>query len=95
MMTIKTTKIELENVVEVTYIPGKDSNNAHKRWLTAMVAVPEESLPHMNEEDKRCGGRLLQAYFDKAAEILKKEIGPVTIYPSHGFRFMGDMIVVH
>lgn len=92
---MKTTKIELENVVEVTYIPEKDNNNVHKRWLTAMVAVPEESLPPMNEEDKRCGGRLLQTYFDKAAQILRNEIGPVTIYPSHGFRFMGDMVVVY
>ena len=62
---MKTTKIELENVVEVTYIPEKDNNNAHKRWLTAMVAVPEESLPPINEEDKRYGSRLLQVYFDK------------------------------
>lgn len=91
---MKTTKIELENVVEVTYIPGKDNNNAHKRWLTAMVTVPEESLPPMSEDEKK-RGRLLQVYFDKAVEILQKEIGPVTIYPSHGFRFMGDMIVVH
>lgn len=92
---MKTTKIELENVVEVTYIPQENNDNAPKTWLTAMVAVPDESLPPISEEDKRCGGRLLQVYFDKAAEILKKEIGPVTIYPSHGFRFMGDMIVVH
>lgn len=92
---MKTTKIELENVVEVTYIPEKDNNNIHKRWLTAMVAVPEELLPPMNEEDKRCGGRLLQTYFDKATQILRNEIGPVTIYPSHGFRFMGDMAMVY
>ena len=92
---MKTTKIELENVVEITYLPDGDKNNPSNTLLTAMVAVPEESLPPMNEEDKRCGGRLLQVYFDKAAEILQNEIGPVNIYPSHGFRFMGDMIVVH
>ena len=92
---MKTTKIELENVVEITYLPDGDKNNPSNTLLTAMVAVPEESLPPMNEEDKRCDGRLLQVYFDKAAEILQNEIGPVNIYPSHGFRFMGDMIVVH
>ena len=92
---MKTTKLELENVVEITSLPDGHPRNPSNTLLTAMVAVPEESLPPMNEEDKRCGGRLLQVYFDKAAEILQNEIGPVNIYPSHGFRFMGDMIVVH
>ena len=46
-------------------------------------------------EDEKERGRLLQVYFDAAAEILQNEVGPVTIYPRHGFRFMGDMIVVH
>lgn len=92
---MKTAKIKLDNVVEVTYLPDRDKNNVPKTYLTAMVAVPEESLPPMSEEDKRCGGRLLRVYFDKAAEILKNEIGPISIYPSQGFRFMGDMIVVY
>lgn len=91
---MKTTKIELENVVEVTYLPEKDRHKFSTTYLTALVAVPEESLPPKSEEEKK-RGRLLRVYFDKAAEILKKEIGPVTIYPSHGFRFMGDMIIVH
>lgn len=89
---MKTNKLKLDNVVEVTYIPQEDNNNALKTWLTAMVAVTEASLPPMSEDDKKYSGRLLQVYFDKAAEILQNEIGPVTIYPSHGFRFMGDMI---
>ena len=33
---MKTNKLELENVVEVTYIPQEDNNNAPKPWLTAM-----------------------------------------------------------
>ena len=92
---MKTSKLQLDNVVEVTYRPETDNNNAIKTWLTAMVAVPEAYLPPMSEDDKKYSGRLLQVYFDKAVEILQNEIGPVTIYPSHGCRFMGDMIVVH
>lgn len=91
---MKTNKIELENVVEVTYRPETDEHNFSKTYLTAMVTVPEESLPPMSEDEKK-RGRLLQVYFDKAVEILQNEIGPVNIYPSHGCRFMGDMIVVH
>ena len=86
---MKTTKIELDNVVEVTYW---DKNNVPKNLLTVMVAVPEESLPPMSEEDKKCGGRLLKAYFDKAAEILSKEVGPITVYEN---RFIGDMTVIY
>lgn len=92
---MKTNKLELTNVVEVTYSTERDENNVPKKLLTAMVHVPEESLPPMSEEDKKYSGRLLQVYFDKAAEILRNEIGPVTIYPSHGFRFMGDMTVIY
>ena len=92
---MKTNKLELDNVVEVTYSIERDENNVPKKLLTAMVHVPEESLPPMSEEDKKYSGRLLQVYFDKAAEILRNEIGPVTIYPSHGFRFMGDMAVIY
>lgn len=91
---MKTSKLQLDNVVEVTYRPETDKPNFSKTYLTAMVAVPEESLPSMTEDEKK-RGRLLQVYFDKAVEILQNEIGPVTIYPSHGCRFMGDMIVVH
>ena len=87
-----TNKLELDNVVEVTYIPQEDNNNAPKTWLTAMISVPEESLPPMSEEDKKCGGRLLKVYFDKAAEILNKEVGPITIYEN---RFIGDMTVIY
>lgn len=46
----------------------------------------------MSEEDKKCGGRLLKVYFDKAPEILNNEIGPITVYES---RFMGNVTVVH
>lgn len=92
---MKTTKIELENVVEITYLPNGDKNNPSNTLLTAMVAVPEESLPPMSEEDKRCGGRLLTVYFNKAVEILKNELGPVEIYPgSDCFRFMGEVTLV-
>lgn len=91
---MKTNKLELDNVVEVTYLPEKDKQNFSTTFLTAMVHVPEESLPPMSEEEKK-RGRLLQVYFDKAAEILRNEIGPVTIYPSHGFRFMGDVAVIY
>ena len=94
---MKTTKIELENVVEITYLPDGDKNNPSNTLLTAMVAVPEESLPPMSEEDKRCGGRLLNMYFDKAVEILKNEIRPFNIYPGYGYgglRFRGTMTMV-
>ena len=87
-----TNKHELDNVVEVTYIPQEDNNNTPKTWLTAVVSVPEESLPPMSEKDKKCGGRLLKVYFDKAAEILNKEVGPITIYEN---RFIGDMTVIY
>ena len=86
---MKTSELELENVVEVTYW---NTNDDTKTFLTAIVQVPEESLPPMSEEDKKCGGRLLKVYFDKAAEILNKEIGPITVYES---RFMGNVTVVH
>lgn len=92
---MNTNKLELANVVEVTYFTERDKNNIPKDLLTAMVAVPEESLPPMSEEDKKCGGRLLRVYFEKAAEILKDKIGPVEIYPgSDCFRFMGEVTVV-
>lgn len=86
---MKTNKLELDNVVEVTYWNKNDDTHS---FLTAIVQVPEESLPPMSEQDKKCGGRLLKVYFDKAAEILNNQIGPITVYES---RFMGDMIVVH
>ena len=85
-------KVELTNVVEVTYFKERDKNNVPKNLLTAMVHVPEESLPPMSEEDKKCGGRLLKVYFEKAAEILKDEIGPITIFKN---RFIGTMTVVY
>lgn len=89
---MKITKIELENAVEVTYFIKRDKNNIPTNLLTAMVAVPEESLPPMSEEDKKCGGRLLKVYFGKATEILSKEVGPITVYEN---RFMGDITVVY
>lgn len=69
---MKTNKLELENVVEVTYLPEKDKYKFSTTYLTALVAVPEESLPPRSEEEKK-RGRLLQVYFDKAAEILSSE----------------------
>lgn len=93
---MKTDKLELDNVVEVTYFTERDKNNVPKKLLTAMVEVSEEFLPPMNEEDKRCGGRLLTVYFEKASEILKDKIGPVEIYPgSDCFRFIGHVTVVN
>lgn len=89
-------KVELTNVVEVTYFKKRDKNNVLKNLLTAMVHVPEESLPPMSEEDKKYGGRLLDVYFDKAVEILKNEIGPIEIYPGPScFRFIGDVTMVY
>lgn len=90
---MKTNKIELENVVEVNYIPQEDKNNASKTWLTAMVSVPEASLPPMSEDEKK-RGRLLQVYFDKAAEILANEMGPIHIY-SIVSGFVGDVTVIY
>ena len=87
-------KVELTNMVEVTYCKDTDKNNASNTWLTAMVYVPEHSLSPMNEEDKKYGGRLLDVYFDKAAEILTNEMGPVYIY-QNGFRFIGTMTMVY
>lgn len=90
------TKVELTNMVEVTYFTERDKNNVPKSLLTAVVHVPEESLPPMSEEDKRCGGRLLDVYYKKAVEILKNKIGPVEIYPgSDCFRFRGEVTVVY
>ena len=89
-------KVELTNVVEVTYFKERDKNNVPKNLLTAMVPVPEESLPPMSEEDKKYGGRLLDVYFDKAVEILENEIGPIEIYPGPScFRFIGDVTMVY
>ena len=87
-------KVELTNVVEVTYFKERDKNNVPKNLLTAMVHVPEDSLPPMSEEDKKYGGRLLDVYFRKAAEILTNEIGPVYIY-QNGFRFIGTMTMIY
>lgn len=89
-------KVELTNVVEVTYFKERDKNNVPKNLLTAMVHVSEDSLPPMSEEDKKYGGRLLDVYFDKAVEILKNEVGPIEIYPGPGcFRFIGDVTMVY
>ena len=87
-------KVELTNVVEVTYFKERDKNNVPKNLLTAMVHVPEHSLPPMSEEDKKYGGRLLDVYFNKAVEILKNEMGPVYVY-QNGFRFIGTMTMVY
>lgn len=88
------TKVELTNVVEVTYCNNTDRNNACNTLLTAMVHVPEDSLPPMSEEEKKYG-RLLDVYFKKASEILENEVGRIYIYPIHSFRFIGDMTVVY
>lgn len=87
-------KTELTNVVEVTYCNNTDKSNASNTFLTAMVHVPEESLSPMSEEDKKYGGRLLDVYFKKAAEILTNEMGPIYIC-QNGFRFMGNTTVVY
>lgn len=87
-------KVELTNVVEVTYCKDTDKNNASNTLLTAMVHVPEHSLPPMSEEDKKYGGRLLDVYFRKAADILTNEMGPVYVY-QNGFRFIGTMTLVY
>lgn len=84
-------KVELANVVEVTYW---DKNDDIKAFQTAMVPVPEDSLPPMSEEDRKCGGRLLDVYFKKAAEILTNEMEPIYIC-KNGFRFMGTMTVMY
>lgn len=62
--------------------------------MTAMVHVPEDSLPPMSETDKKYGGRLLDVYFKQAAEILTNEMGSIYIY-KNGFRFMGTMTVMY
>ena len=81
-------KVELTNVVEVTYFTERDKNNITNNLLTAMVNVPEESLPPMSEEEKKYG-RLLDLYFKKASDILENEIGSVEIYQgSDCFLFM-------
>lgn len=59
-----------------------------------MVPVPEDSLPPMSEEDRKCGGRLLDVYFKKASEILTNEMESIFIY-LNGFRFMGTMTLVY
>ena len=89
---MKMNKVELTNVVEVTYFTEEDKDYISHKLFTTMVHVPEESLPPMSEEDKKCGGRLLTVYFEKAAEILKDEIGPITIFKN---RFIGTITVVY
>lgn len=84
-------KVELTNVVEVTYCKDTNRNNSCSTLLTAMVHVSEESLPPMSEEEKKYG-RLLDVYFKKASDILENEVGPVKIYP---VRFMGQVTVVN
>lgn len=84
-------KVELTNVVEVTYW---NKNDDTKTFLTAMVSVPENSLPPLSEEDKKYGGRLLDVYFRKASEILTNEMVSICIY-QNGFRFIGDMTMVY
>lgn len=84
-------KVELTNVVEVTYY---DKNDGTTTLQTAMVAVPEDSLPPMSEEDKKYGGRLLDVYFKKAAEILTNEMESIYIYPN-GFLFMGTTTLMY
>lgn len=69
-------KVELTNLVEVTYFTERDKNNIPKNLLTAMVSVPEESLPPMSEEEKKYG-RLLDVYFKKASDILENFIGMI------------------
>lgn len=90
---MKTNKFELENVVEVTYLSQEDKHKFSTSFLTAMVAVPEESLPPMSEDEKK-RGRSLQVYFDKATEILTNEMGPIHIY-SFVSRFVGDVTVIY
>ena len=85
-------KVELTNVVEVTYFTEEDKDYISHKLFTTMVHVPEESLPPMSEADKKCGGRLLKVYFEKAAEILRDEVGPITIFKN---RFIGTMTVVY
>ena len=87
-------KVELTNIIEVTYCKDMDKNNASNTLLTAIIHVPEHSLPPMSEEDKKYGGRLLDVYFKKAAEILTNEIGSVYIY-QNGFRFMGTVMMIY
>ena len=89
---MKTNKLELANVVEITYSSGRDKNEFHPTYLTAMIAVPEESLPPMSEEDKKLG-RKIDIYLKKAAEILTNEMGPIRIY-SIVSRFVGDVTLV-
>lgn len=88
---MKMTRVELTNVVEVTYCKDTNRNNSCSTLLTAMVHVPEESLPPMSEEEKKYG-RLLDVYFKKASDILENEVGPVKIYP---VRFMGQVTLVN
>lgn len=87
-------KVELTNMVEVTYCRDTDKNNAFKTLMAAIVQVPEKSLPPMSDEDKKYGGRLLDIYFRKAAEILTDEMGSVYIY-QNGFRFMGTVMMIY
>lgn len=89
-------KVELTNVVEVTYFKERDKDYISHKLFTTMVHVPEESLPPMSEEDEKYGGRLLDVYFDKAVEILENETGPIEIYPGPScFRFIGDVTMVY
>lgn len=85
-------KVELTNVVKVNYYPKRDKNNISDALLTAIVSVPEDSLPPMSEKDKKCGGRLLKVYFEKAAEILENEIGPISVYTNC---FIGKTTVLY
>ena len=45
-------KVKLTNVVKVNYYPKRDKNSISDTLLTAIVSVPEDSLPPMSEKDK-------------------------------------------
>lgn len=89
---MKMMKIEMTNVVKVNYYLKRDKNDFSDTLLTAIVSVPEDSLPPMSEKDKKCGGRLLKVYFEKAVEILKNEIGPIIVYTNC---FIGKATVLY
>ncbi len=85
------TKIELTNMVQLSYFTDEDKKATSGGVRFAIVNVPEDSLPPMSERDEKFGCQL-DLYFKKAAEILVNELGPVNIY---GSRFMGKMTVVY
>lgn len=75
-------KVELTNLVEVTYFTERDKNNIPKNLLTAMVNVPEESLPPMSEEEKNPIKTMQDVFLEQHPETKLNMNGVLDLCPA-------------